>query len=59
MTTAAQIRASAKYNKANRKFFALSLSKKYDMDIIEHLEALDETTNGYIKRLIREDMKNR
>lgn len=55
MTTEAKKRANAKYDAANTKQIALKLNIKTDADILQRLK---ETGNaqGYIKRLIREDM---
>lgn len=55
MTTEAKKRANAKYDAANTKQIALKLNTKTDADILQRLK---ETGNaqGYIKRLIREDM---
>ena len=55
-STDAQIRASAKYNKENIKSLAFQLNITTDRDIIEHL-AKKANKTGYIKELIREDMK--
>lgn len=55
MASEAQKRASARYCKANRIQLALSLNKKYDGDIIDHL-ARFESKAGYIKNLIRADI---
>jgi hypothetical protein len=55
-STDAQIRASAKYNKENIKSLAFQLNITTDRDIINHL-ATKENKTGYIKELIREDMK--
>lgn len=52
----AQVRASAKYDKANTKQFVIKLNKIYDADIIEKLETV-ENRQGYIKELILADMK--
>ena len=54
----AQKKASSKYDKENTKQKVLKFNKSTDADI---LELLDGVTNvqGYIKRLIRSDMKNR
>ena len=56
--TEAQKRASIKYDKENTKQKVLKFNKSTDADI---LELLDGVTNvqGYIKRLIRNDMKNK
>ena len=56
-STDAQIRASAKYNKENIKGFAFQLNITTDRDIIDHLAKKDNKT-GYIKQLIRDDMRN-
>ena len=52
----AQKRASMKYTKANTTRINLSLNNKNDADIISHLER-QENKQGYIKRLIREDIE--
>ncbi len=56
MTSEAQKRATAKYDSGHTKQVKLKLNLKTDSDIIERL---DEVGNiqGYIKRLIREDIK--
>lgn len=54
-TTAAQARATKKYQKANTKMFTLRLNLNTDMDIIEKLEQ-DSNKQGYIKQLIRTDI---
>ena len=53
----AQKRATLKYDKQWAKQILLKLNKKTDADI---LQKLDEVGNkqGYIKGLIREDIKN-
>ena len=56
MATAAQARASAKYDKANTKQFILKLNKTTDADIMEKLATVGNM-QGYIKELIRQDMK--
>lgn len=38
------------------KFYGLKLNSNTDPDIIEHLSSLDGSFQGYIKRLIREDI---
>lgn len=40
----------------NAKFYGLKLSKTTDADIIKHLETIPNI-QGYLKNLIREDMK--
>lgn len=52
----AQVRASAKYDKANTKQFILKLNKTTDADIMEKLATVGNM-QGYIKELIRADMK--
>ena len=56
-STDAQMRATVKYQKANVKMINLHLNVKTDADILAYLETLDNKT-GYIKELIRKDMKN-
>ena len=45
-----------RYIKENKYTFSLSLNKKYDEEIINHLKKLDNKQK-YIKDLIIEDMK--
>jgi len=47
------------YDKSNTRRINLKLNNKTDADIIAQLERLKETEGiqGYLKRLIREDMK--
>lgn len=52
----ARIRANAKYNKENIKMVTLHLNITTDKDILDYLQKKDNKT-GYIKDLIREDMK--
>lgn len=47
--------AQARYNAKTRRRVALNLNTNTDPDILEHLEKLDNV-QGYLKRLIREDM---
>lgn len=56
MTSKAQIKAQAKYDKANTVQLTLKLNKKTDADIIEALESVSNK-QGFIKELIREDLK--
>lgn len=56
-STEAQKRASAKHNKTNTTTVNLRLNKKTDADILQHLENVKPSKMGYIKGLIREDMK--
>lgn len=58
MTSKSQIKASAKYDKANTKGIYLKLNKITDADILEYLERV-ENIQGTIKRLIREDAKRK
>jgi len=44
-----------KYDKTHTKGVYLKLNKETDRDIIEHLQKQDNK-QGYIKKLIREDM---
>lgn len=53
----AQIKASNRYDKDNTKSILLKLNKTTDKDILDHLDSLQESKMGYIKRLIRNDMK--
>lgn len=48
--------ATPQYDRENTRRINLKLNKKTDDDIIQHLES-QENIQGYLKRLIREDMK--
>lgn len=56
MTTEAQARATAKYDKENTVRLSLKLNLKTDSDILAKLESV-ESKQGYIKALIREDIE--
>ena len=56
MATEAQKRAVLKYDSANTTQLHLKLNKKTDADILEFL-GLQENVQGYIKELIRADIK--
>ena len=56
MTSDAQKRANAKYDKANTKGIYLKLNKTTDANIIEYLSNQDNI-QGYIKSLIRSKIK--
>lgn len=56
MTSDAQKRANARYDARNTRQVMLKLNKITDADILDHLDSIDNR-QGYIKRLIREDMK--
>ena len=43
-------------DRKNARWFSLKLSRNTDKEIIEHLEQ-QENIQGYIKRLILEDMR--
>lgn len=58
MTTEAQKRANAKYDKAHTTQILLKLNNKTDAYIIAWLQSLDNK-QGYIKELIRKDIKER
>lgn len=57
MATEAQKRASAKYDRANTKTYALKLNVKTDADIMARLAEVPNV-QGYLKQLIRRDMAN-
>lgn len=56
MSTKAQIKASVKYNEANVTQIKFNFNKKTDADVLDRLSLL-KNKQGYIKRLIREDME--
>lgn len=58
MATEAQKRAIARYNRTHVIQIVLKLNRTTDADIIARLDTMD-SKQGYIKRLIREDMKGR
>ena len=57
MATDAQKRATAKYDAANTRKILLKLNLKTDADILQKLDEV-ESKQGYIKALIREDVKS-
>ena len=57
MTTAAQKRANAKYDKANTKQVVIKLNIRTDKDILERLQSAGNK-QGYIKELIRRDIES-
>lgn len=56
MTSEAQKRAAAKYDRDHTRQVMLKLNLSTDSDIIEKLDAVDNR-QGYIKSLIRNDIK--
>ena len=56
MTTQAQLKAQAKYDQTNTRQIKLKLNLKTDADILSKLMEVD-TVQGYIKELIRRDIK--
>jgi hypothetical protein len=52
---ARRARQQADYDKRATKQILLKLNRNTDADILEHLDA-QENRQGYIKRLIREDI---
>ena len=57
MATAAQIRATAKYDKENTTRYNLKFNNKTDKDILEYLSTV-ENRQGLIKKLIRQAMND-
>lgn len=58
MASEAQKAADARYKAANIKQIKFVLNKNTEPDLIAHLESIDNV-QGYIKALIREDMKEK
>jgi hypothetical protein len=56
MTSEAQKRANERYDKENTIRLSLKLNKTTDADILAKLESV-ESKQGYIKELIREDIR--
>ena len=50
------IKYISKYQKDNTIQINIRLSRKYDTDVLDKLNSLDEGKSTYIKRLIREDL---
>lgn len=55
-TSEAQLKAVRKYDAQNTKQLHFKLNIKTDADILDWLEK-QENVQGYIKQLIRQDMK--
>ncbi len=55
-TTEAQRRAQERYDAKTAKRISLKLNIKTDADVLKKLSEVD-SVQGYIKRLIREDIK--
>lgn len=58
MATEAQKRAVTKYNATTTKTYKLKLNLRTDQDILQKFADV-ESVNGYVKTLIRNDMKKR
>lgn len=62
MASEAQKRAIAKYDAANTRQIHLKLNINTDADILDHLDTMADVEGGkqgYIKSLIRRDIKTR
>lgn len=57
-TTGSKYAAQARYNERTRKRIPFNLNVNTDQDIINHLKSIDNV-QGYIKRLIRDDMQKK
>jgi len=57
MATQAQLKAQARYDRANTKQVALKLNRTTDADILAKLEEVPNV-QGYIKALIRADISS-
>lgn len=55
-TREARRRAEKKYHEANTKLLQIRLNFRTDQDILEKL-SVEESMSGYVKRLIREDIR--
>lgn len=58
MTTPAQAAANCRYDAAHTRQVKLKLNLKTDADILKRLDA-EPNTQGYIKRVVREDIAKR
>lgn len=52
------VQYNIQYAKENKKRIAFDLNKKTDADILEYFDTLSNV-NGYLKQLIRDDMKRK
>lgn len=50
--------SQARYNDRTRKRIPFNLNTNTDQDILNHLKSIDNV-QGYIKRLIRDDMQKK
>ena len=57
-TPAANLRAINKVNREKTTVITMRLNNKTDADILERLDTISESKQGYIKRLIRADMES-
>lgn len=57
MSTAAEIRASEKYNKQNTKQYAFRFNVKTDAAIIARLDSVPNKSD-YVRQLILKDIEN-
>ena len=55
MSSAAQKRASTKYNHENTKTYLIRMNKLYDADLIRWLDK-QQNKSGYVKNLISKDI---
>lgn len=55
--SAAKLRATKKYEKANIRQILLKFHKTYDAAIIEKLDSLDSSKNNYVRQLILQDLE--
>ena len=56
MVSEAKRKTNMDYDRKNTKLIGMKLNKNTDADILDHL-AKQENIQGYLKKLIREDMK--
>ena len=56
MISDAKRKTNMDYDRKNTKLIGMKLNKNTDADILEYLST-QENIQGYLKRLIREDMK--
>ena len=57
-TTGSKYAAQAGYNDRTRKRIPFNLNINTDQDILDHLKSI-KNVQGYIKRLIRDDMQKK
>jgi hypothetical protein len=56
MASEEQIRRNIEYNRDKTTIKSVRFTNRKDKDILEHLDTLNDSFSGYVKKLIRADM---